>query len=87
MDEKKKYSKYAIASFGLAVFSFVLLWSVFWMFQILIIVTLPISIIYGVFSLYSIKKQNLRGKVFAMLGLIISVIIILGYIVNKYKVI
>jgi len=84
MDEQKKYSKYAIISFILSVFTVVLMWNQTWTISFLFMLTFPISIIYGIYSLYSIKKENLKGITFSIIGLIISALIILSFLIIKF---
>ena len=85
MVEQQKYSKYAIASFVLSIFSVLLLWNQVWYISFLVGITFPISIIYGIYSLYSIRKENLKGKTFAIIGLTISTLIIIGIIISKFS--
>lgn len=76
---EQKYSKLAINSFLLMIFSLIFL-GFFPFLNMLFVITLPLSIILGVISLASIKKENLKGKFLAIAGIGLSVLLILSLI-------
>ena len=78
---EKKYSKFAISSFLLAIFS--LLFGVlafltaYRMFVTLLYIASILGVGFGITGLRDINKKNLKGKIYSSLGIILSIFIFL----------